>query len=404
MKKIVVVLFCFVLANLCPAQSDSQSIASKPLFSNIKFEITRNLIFVQTRSNDSEPLWFILDSGASTSVINEKLARSLGFKFGKKNKINAIGGKIEYSLVKNIDLNVSGATLSKQTLAAIDLSVLEPKFGRSINGILGSEFFKRFVVKIDYANQSLDLYEPADFRYDGNGEVIEFELESNTPFIRVRLSPKDSEFVEGKFLVDTGAISTLYINKQFAETHGLQQSLEKTIPDLFTTQLGGEVDGRIGRMRKTAVANFLFENMIAHFPEEKSGNGSLTSSTNDGIIGGGIFRRFTVILDYSRRHLILEPNKNFSEPFKYDQSGLELIADGADFKTIKVKKILENSPASEAGLRDGDMIVSIGGKAANEMSLDQIAKMLSQSEQEYGLTILRDSKIIKTDIKLRRLI
>ena len=387
------------------AQTRQISGESKPLFSNIKFEINQNLIFVRARLNDSKPLWFILDSGASISVINEKLAHSLGFKLGKKNKINAIGGKIEYSLVKNINLDVSGATLSKQTIAAIDLSVLEPKFGRSIDGILGSEFFKRFAVKIDYAGQNLDLYEPENFRYDGAGEVIEFELESNTPFIRIRLSPKGSDFVEGKFLVDTGAISTLYINKQFAETHNLLQSPEKTIPDLFTTHLGGEVSGRIGRMKKIAVGNFPFENVIAHFPEEKDGEGgSLTSSTRDGIIGGGVFRKFTVIFDYSRKQMILQPNKNLPDSFAYDQSGLELVGVGADFKTIKIGKVLENSPAAEAGLRAADVIVAIDGKATSESSLDQIEEMFRQPEREYELTILRGSDRIKTKIKLRNLI
>jgi len=37
--------------------------------------------------------------------------------------------------------------------------------------------------------------------------------------------------------------------------------------------------------------------------------------------------------------MILEPNRYLSEPEEYDMSGMFLIADGADFKTFKVKQI-----------------------------------------------------------------
>lgn len=44
------------------------------------FELSNNLILVQARVNDSVPLWFILDTGASSTVIDSQLAKALRLK------------------------------------------------------------------------------------------------------------------------------------------------------------------------------------------------------------------------------------------------------------------------------------------------------------------------------------
>ena len=39
-------------------------------------------------------------------------------------------------------------------------------------------------------------------------------------------------------------------------------------------------------------------------------------------IGGEIFRRFKVTVDLSRKRMILEPNKNFNDPFDVEEGGV----------------------------------------------------------------------------------
>jgi hypothetical protein len=57
---------------------------------NIPFELTSDLILLQGRVNDSEPTWFILDTGATDSVIDLQLAKTLGLK--------AIGRTVELAV------------------------------------------------------------------------------------------------------------------------------------------------------------------------------------------------------------------------------------------------------------------------------------------------------------------
>src|SRR5258708_8680950 len=48
----------------------------------IPFELSNDLILLQARVNDSAPLWFILDTGASSTVIDSQLAKTLRLKPG----------------------------------------------------------------------------------------------------------------------------------------------------------------------------------------------------------------------------------------------------------------------------------------------------------------------------------
>jgi len=99
-----------------------------------------------------------------------------------------------------------------------------------------------------------------------------------------------------------------------------------------------------------------------------------------------------------------EPNRYFSDREEYDMSGMLLINGGADFKTFKVRRTIENSPATAAGLREGDIISAVDGKPTSNLTLEQVRQIFKQKGRSYRLTVERDGQKIQTKIKLRRLI
>jgi S1-C subfamily serine protease len=118
-----------------------------------------------------------------------------------------------------------------------------------------------------------------------------------------------------------------------------------------------------------------------------------------------ILRRFKLIFDYAHSRLILEPNDAFSEPYEEDMSGLALApALDAGRKVFKVSQVLSNTPASEVGLRAGDLITSIDDQPASRLNVDQLTRLLKNDGREIKLTVARGGEEIRTSIKLRRLI
>jgi predicted aspartyl protease len=190
---LTLIVFCFLDSIAFGAIPKSRS-------SGIPFELTNNLVILQGSINGSRPLAFILDTGASTTVISDSRAKELGLKLEGKTDATTQGGSIAVSFVKGVSLNLSGVEFPGMTLAAIRLSGLEAGLGRTVDGILGYEVFNRFVVEIDYASKVVRFYEPQGYKYSGRGEVIPISIEDNTPFVIGRITgPKP---IEGKFLID----------------------------------------------------------------------------------------------------------------------------------------------------------------------------------------------------------
>ena len=92
------------------------------------------------------------------------------------------------------------------------------------------------------------------------------------------------------------------------------------------------------------------------------------------------------------------------EPFDADMSGGSLVAAGPDFKVFTVEHVQENSPMSESGLRDGDIITAIDGRPSAQYTLHELRQMLKKEGQEYQVSAQRGGQKLQVKIRLRKLI
>ncbi len=359
----------------------------------IPFELVGNHIYLRGRVNNSELLWFLLDTGAAGSYFDAQHAKTLGL---------GVQGES-----KTVVITFRGVTLRNQTLLIQPLGFWIYD-GHAVDGMLGYDFISRFVVEINYENRTINLFEPKRYKHLGSGEVIplimlEDDSGGKVPLVRARITQLGRDPIEGRFIADTGVRGALSFNSPFVEAHRLLQSEQKTIQ----APLGGgsmvrESKQPVGRVPNLQLGSFTFKDPVAIFFLDKKG--VLASPEFDGVIGGEILRRFKVVFDYSRQQMILEPNRHFSAPDEYDMSGMLIIAEGNDFKTLKVRHLIEDSPATAAGLREGDVIAAVNGILASKLSLEQVRRMFKKDGQSYLLSIKRGDERMQIRIKLRRLI
>jgi len=362
-------------------------------------------ILLQASVNNSEPLWFALDCGGGSGfIIDSRRAKTLGLELqGKGVSVGAGEQPVDFSFAENVNINLPGAAFPSQRAAVIALDALEPFSGRTLDGIIGYGLFSRYVVEVDYAERRVNLYNLQGYSYSGSGTRLPLTIEKDLFFIPVKITMPNHTSIETKLMVDSGApTATVVLNRPFVEKHKLLAGMGRMFLDRSLPGLGGETKQLLGRASELQLGNLTIRNPTITLSQDAAG--SLASSSFDGIIGGELLRRFKVIFDVAHHQLILEPNAYFTEPYEHNMSGIGLRAEGEDFKTIRIYRVIAGSPAAQAGLREGDELVSVDGKPASDFTLDQLYGMFKQDGREYVFGIARGQAKLQAKIKLRHLV
>ena len=300
----------------CDASSPSFATADTPDSSQpTPFQLANGLIYMQASLNGSSPLSVILDTGSSYTVIDASVSKMLGLDFRGEGTAYGPGqgSTQEFAFAGHATLMLAGAELNDQTVATLPLEWFSRELGRRVDGFLGSNIFQNYVVEIDYANQLLRFHDPASYSYSGSGEHLPLEFVwDNIPSVRAEVLTPDGTAIQGVFLVDSGATTAIWLSRAFSDTHPEFLSAQETIEVPNVVAVGGEFSARLGRVPAVKLGNFLVSMPLVQFSQNTSG--IFATPGLAGTIGAETLRRFTVIFDYRRREMILEPNKDFSDP------------------------------------------------------------------------------------------
>jgi len=401
-------LITLVLFLVCGAAGASPRIvpaaqkAADPVV--IPFELVTRHILIRVKINNSGPLWFIFDTGDKVAIVDLERAKSLGLTLqGEVNVGGAGAGTLKGSTVRDASLTVIGVDGNPQpVMLAIPLDGLEPRFGHDIDGIIGADFIKQFVVEIDYPARVLRLHDKNKFVYSGSGEILPLTfIHGGHPIIDAEVTVAGRAAVKGRFVLDFGSGASLALHRPFVEQQNLPVPSQKTIRVIGAGGAGGKITGRNGRVAELRIGKFQIDNPLTLFSEDKSG--AFASSEIQGNIGAMILSKFKAALDYGRDRIILEPNASLKDPIAPASSGLKFIAEGADYRTFRVEELLEDSPATEAGLQKDDVVVAVDGRPAAELTLSLLHETL-EKPVPHKLSVRRAGQTLEITLTPRRLI
>jgi hypothetical protein len=369
------------------ATPEVHSTPSNQSLATIPFELYFNEIYVRVRVNNSEPLWFVVDSGAGGWIVDRAHATRLGLHLEQDTAqgTGAGSGTYDVSYVKNVTFSLLDLNIPVPLIGVIDLSGHKSQIGRELEGLIGFDFFEKFIVEIDYESKIIRLFDPKTYHYSGMGESIPITVdqEARNPFLTAEITVQDAAPQSRKLLIDTGSNDAL-------DDSFVAQSTGPKIEIVGGVGLGKEFKINVGRVSRLRLGAVSFEDVDA-------GAGGVA------LVGGEILRRFTVIFDFAHSRMILEPNQHIKDAFLFDASGvtLRLVPESGDFS---VHSVMQGSPASDAGLREGDLIQSIDGRSSEHFTLRQVQSILLRVGAEHHLTVQRGNQSLKFDIKLRKLL
>jgi len=205
--------------------------------------------------------------------------------------------------------------------------------------------------------------------------------------------------------------------------------------------LSGSVYGKSAKIDKFSIGKFNLKNVNVAFPDATSISFARKFKERSGAISGEVLKRFNIIFDYPKGKISLKKNRNFSEPFYYNKSGISLEHDGvrvvksveknrgiSRFQSVnesvatsslissgsykytlepsfKIVELRIDSQAFRPGLQVGDVILNINNRHVHLYSMQQIIQMFyGEDGKRVRLIIDRQGVQKKFEFKLESLL
>ena len=356
----------------------------------VPFELVNNHIYIQARLNGRGPFRMLCDTGGA-NIVTPELAKELGLKQEGALQGRGVGEKSEdVGLTKIDSLAIGGVTLREQLFAVFPLASFAQVEGLRVDGLVGYEIFKRFVVRVDYERGQLTLFLPSAFSYRGSGTVVPFVFNGQIPQVEGEI-----DGIPGKFNIDTGSRSSLDLLGPFVEKHNLKARYNAKLEAVTGWGVGGAARSLVTRAKELRLGGVRVGNPIAELSLQKKG--AFTDPYVAGNVGAGVLKRFNIVFDYGRKHLIFEKNANYAIPDAFDRAGMWLNQAGDAFEVVDV---VAGGPAAEAGIAKGDKIVAVDGRAAAQLSLWAVRARFKSDLPGTKVRVARERAGQKSEVAL----
>lgn len=412
MRKTLLSYFIF-LTTICFSQQFGFKLENDKTKVVIPIEVVNNMIVVPVVLNNQAPLKFILDTGVRTTVLTQKTYSDvLGLTYSKEIVISGPGGEkiVDTFVTDNVTLDLPGVHGEGHSMLVLEKDYLELRnyLGAEVHGIIGYELFSRFIVQMDYHKQRLILYSPESFKKKRGYHEVNITIEDTKPFIKAETKFINSTELPVKLLMDTGASHGLVLDPKSDERILIP---DKNLKSIIGRGLGGIINGRIGRIEALEIGDYTIDNIIANFPDpdnysDKFYNNQQLPTNNtavprNGVLGGEVLSRFSVIFNFPAEKIYLRKNSSYKNKFNYDMGGLTIKAKGARLRDYEITDLRDGSPGKLSGLRVGDMIVSINGESTASLDLNHVNGYFNSREgRRITMEVDRDGTRIKVEFRL----
>lgn len=371
----------------------------------IPIEVSNNLVIVPVVLNNALPLKFIIDTGVRTAILTQKtFSDILNLQYVRRYSISAPGNtkQVDAYITTNVSLELPGVVGRGHAMLVLGEDYLELRnyLGTDVHGILGYELFSRFIVEIDYEKRQMILRLPENFHKPKKFRSLPITVEDTKPYVKLPVTLDDGTVINAKLMMDSGASHGLMLDPA---TDPAIKVPGHVVSSTIGRGLGGEITGKVGRIKLLEMKDYEVANAIANFPDPNSYIDTLkmTSVSRNGSLGGEIMSRFTMIYNFPKEEVYFKKNTYFKKKFYYNLSGIIVKAKGSKLNVFEIREIRPQSVAESAGFLPGDLITLVNGIDTRNLTLDLLNGVLnSKPGRRVTLEIERNGLRQKVQFRL----
>jgi hypothetical protein len=363
----------------------------------VPFQVRSHHVVARGAVN-GDSAWIVIDSGAAGSVMDSDLANRLGLHAVGEAEALGAGGAVNTYQYGDVTVGLPGLEIHQDEMTALPLADLAVRGGHPMDLILGYELFENNVVVFDYAAGVMEVYDRSRALPPSRGVEVPLTFAENHPYVEGEITLPGGKKLAGRFVIDSGSSMALMVSASGESRDRVIATFPRTL-DSFGRGVGGELHNAVGRAESFRLGTLTIDRPIVVVPALTGGR--ISAPGTIGNIGGQILSRFRVTFDYVKGVVRFEPNARSREPYETDMSGAAITMETGGFT---VRRVANDSPAAEVGLLEGDVVLSVDGRAASTLSLPDVRELLKGEGRSVKLEVSRDGETHELEMKLRRLL
>jgi predicted aspartyl protease len=277
---------------------DRQCLLNKNESVTIPFSYIGGEIVINASVNGRPGLAFVVDTAATQSLIDRKLALQLGEIENSDLSITTGSGSVPMGYMKLASLTMGTLAFKDIPMAVTDLAPLKFAPVTKIAGLLGANLLRQFLITFDFSKQTITLGHPDNTINDKEATII-----SAKPSLGGSALMVDGE-LDGKklaCLIDTGAAYSII-------PHELAVQLaSNSVPGLNSVRGldGKRVRVATGQFKVLKLGTVSIEQPEFLIPSQTVQLGGMIANGSVAILGNPIWKNFVLTLDYKRQRIIL---------------------------------------------------------------------------------------------------
>lgn len=362
----------------------------------VPFKIGEDAIIADLEVNGRKAS-LMFDTGFSGAVLIDD-----GINIGKPSgymTLRDFVGEFQAPIVDIKSLKLGAKVIDPTGMKAVQQPAKQfsMSYNTNCSGIMGLEVVRKYVTEINFENSK--------FIFHPNTVDISKRVPDNKRTFLARLLPKGNGSLEMAVEAANGRKMTLALdtgNAFFATTHrdvleriGLWETGKDAKFMRSSWVASGEVPSFDLNMKNIKIFGVPVESSVWSIIDLPA-----SSAEGDGTIGYGFLKNFNIIIDYERRRVWLENFTGKTGNELEGSIGVSAFPNPNDNNRTVVVRVAPESPAAKAGLKVGDVILSIDGVELLDIGFRRLDSLMKGPKgSKMKLVTSRRGQLIRYEVE-----